>query len=350
MNEMKKQEHPSNEERTPFFSIIMPVYNAAPFLRECIECILAQDFHDWEVIMVDDKSSDDSAEIAEEYCRENPKIRLFMSSSNSGGAYSPRMRAASLASGKYLVTVDADDLISADYLSRLHETISSCVADLAITEMWILTEDKCEKKLPLESIDKYRTWIGKDLISHTLVRWGISMNGFAIRREIYLEADRYISSEERKSIFADELLSRWILYLSGNVAICTARYYYRQNAGSVTHINVRRTIESRMLTADSLILMTETTFGKESYTYLRAVENKLYSIVDMLRLINASKLDAKDTSLCERSIRNAMKESDLYDLKGKTSPRYLALMRLPIRLARIALKFLDPFIRMKDGI
>lgn len=334
-----------NMKSAPFFSFIMPVYNAAQFLRESLKCMLAQDFQDWEAVLVDDCSTDGSMAIAEEFSRAYPKIRLLTSGRNSGSAYTPRMLAAASASGRYLVTLDADDQISADYLSLLHESIVAHDADITLTEMWRLTGEISEKILPLDSIDAGNGWKGRDLVGHTLVRWEISMNGFAIKRSLYLEADQFITPEDKKSIFADELLSRWILSICGKATICKARYHYRQNAGSVTHVNLPRVIASRMHTADGLISMTETTFGPESPTYIKAIENKLYSAIDMMRLINSTDLDRTAREACMSSVSNAMKGFDLSSLKGKTSPRYLALMRLPLPLASLTLRILDPILR-----
>ena len=171
------------------------------------------------------------------------------------------------------------------------------------------------------------------------------MNGFGVAREIYLEAYRHVDKDDQRSIFADELLSRWILFLSKRVCLCTTRYYYRYNSESVTNINFSRFIDSKILTCDSLISMTSVTFGKDSRTYFRALENKLYAIVDLLRLINNSKLDTQQRECFMEQISSSMIDFDLAKLKGKTSPRYLALMHLPLPWARIALKVIDPFIR-----
>lgn len=330
---------------TPFFSIIMPVYNAAPYLRECLESILAQDFSDWEAILVDDHSSDSSADIAEEFSHYDTRIRLFKSEKNSGGAHTPRLKAASLARAERIVTVDADDKLSPDLLSKLYDHINTDNADLVIPEMWKMKGEECYKLLPLDSIDIAKIWNGRDLVAHTLIKWEIPMCGFATKREIYLAADSHISADERKSIFADELHSRWLLSMCHSVAMCNARYFYRYNTESVTNVNLPRIIQSRLLTADSLIAMTSSTFGKESPTYIRSLENKLYKAVDLLRLISSSDLTPGQTRTCVRLVSSAMKDFNLVKLKGMTSPRYLALMRLPLPFARIVLKIIDFIIK-----
>lgn len=329
----------------PFFSIIIPVYNAAPYLRECLESLLAQEFGDWEAILVDDASSDSSAEIVEEFSRYDNRIWLFRSERNSGGAYTPRFKAASLARAHHIVTIDADDKVSADLLSKLHARIADDNADLVIPEMWRMNGQECRRLLPTDAIDVAKIWSGRDLVSHTLVQWDIPMCGFAVRREIYLAAYSHISGEEQKSIFADELHSRWLLSMCRRVAMCDARYLYRYNIDSVTNVNLPRIIQSRLMTADSLIGMASSSFGQGTPTYMRALENKLYKAVDLLRLINSSSLKPCQKLACMKLVGSAMNGFDLSPLKGHTSPRYLTLMKLPMPMAGISLKIIDSIIK-----
>ncbi|MDE7351176.1 MAG: glycosyltransferase [Muribaculaceae bacterium] len=334
----------------PFFSIIIPVYNAESYLRECLESLISQDFQDWEAVLVDDCSSDTSVSIAEEYSTSDSRIRLFRSHSNSGSAYAPRLQAARLARADYVVTVDADDKVSSDLLSQLHKGIITYGADLVIPELWRMEKESTHKIMPTKKIDVDKIWVGKELIWYTLVDWDIPMCGFAARRDLYLDADVNVSNENRKSIFSDELHSRWLLFICGKVTFCNARYFYRNNEASVTNVNLPRIIASRMHTCDGLIAMTSTAFGEDSPTYFRALENKLYSAAGNLRLINRSSLNRRLKREAEQTVALYMKGFDMRPLKGKTSPRYLALMSLPVALARISLKIIDSLIRKNDGI
>lgn len=336
--------------RKPYFSIIMPVYNAGEYLRESLHDIQNQDFQDWEAVIVDDGSTDNSVDIAESFGKADRRIKVFRSDKNSGGAHAPRMRAASLARANYLVTIDADDRVSGNLLKTLYEYINSTDADLVIPEMWRLEGNASFKILPLEHIDSHKTWNGRDLVAHTLRQWAIPMAGFAIRRGIYIDADSKLRVGDRQSIFADELHSRWILFLCSKVRLCDARYFYRNNGDSVTNINILRAVKSRMLTAEALISMTAEAFGNNSETHLRAIENKFTTAIGMLRLINRSGLDNATKRYATENISTAMDRFDFSILKGRISPRYLALMRLPIPIARKALKFIDSIIKFKNGI
>lgn len=92
-------------------SIIVPVYNGASFIRETMEMVQAQTYTDWELILVDDASEDDSIAVIESFLAENPdsRIRLIKKEKNEGAALS-RNQGIKEAKGRYLAFLDADDI------------------------------------------------------------------------------------------------------------------------------------------------------------------------------------------------------------------------------------------------
>jgi len=91
-------------------SILTTVYNREKYLAECIESVLASTFQDWEMIIVDDCSTDNSVQIAREYEKKDARIKVYVNQQNLGD-YPNRNKAASYAKGKYIKYLDADDLI-----------------------------------------------------------------------------------------------------------------------------------------------------------------------------------------------------------------------------------------------
>ena len=96
--------------KTPKVSILTTVFNREAYLGACIESVQLSGFRDYEHIIVDDRSSDNSVEIANSYASGDPRIKVFVNETNLGD-YPNRNQAASHAIGKYLKYVDADDLI-----------------------------------------------------------------------------------------------------------------------------------------------------------------------------------------------------------------------------------------------
>ncbi|PID92048.1 MAG: hypothetical protein CSA96_05220 [Bacteroidetes bacterium] len=94
----------------PLVSIIVTLYNRKAFIKQAIESILDSDFQDWELIIVDDCSSDGSANIAQSFEGRDPRIRVFINEQNLG-QFENRNYAASLACGTYIKFIDSDDLI-----------------------------------------------------------------------------------------------------------------------------------------------------------------------------------------------------------------------------------------------
>ncbi len=106
----------------PAISIIIPMYNTEKYIGECLDSILAQTFKDFEVIVVDDCSTDNSCDIVEKYLKTG-KIKLVCSQFNSGGAAVPRNTGIRLSRGEYVMFVDSDDIIMPAALEELFDIV-----------------------------------------------------------------------------------------------------------------------------------------------------------------------------------------------------------------------------------
>lgn len=95
-----------------FFSIVIPVYNAEKYLKQCIDSILAQRFTDFEVILVDDGSKDNSGALCDELCLQDSRVKAIHK--QNGGAADSRNVGTASASGEYIVYIDSDDYIDRD--------------------------------------------------------------------------------------------------------------------------------------------------------------------------------------------------------------------------------------------
>lgn len=94
----------------PTVSIIMPLYNAEMFVEQSVRSVISQTFQDWELIVVDDCSSDSSAAIVERLSNEDQRIKLLHTQSPSGSPTLPRNIAIENATGRYIAFLDSDDL------------------------------------------------------------------------------------------------------------------------------------------------------------------------------------------------------------------------------------------------
>ena len=97
------------DSKQPLVSIVVPVYNAARFMDDTIQTVLNQTYQNWELLLVDDCSSDESVKIIKKYQKKDKRIKLFKLSENSGAAIA-RNTGIDKAKGRYLAFLDADDL------------------------------------------------------------------------------------------------------------------------------------------------------------------------------------------------------------------------------------------------
>lgn len=118
-------------EQMPKVSIIVPVYNVAPYLRQCMDSLVNQTYPNIEMICVDDGSTDTSGEILEQYAQADARVRVLHT--KNSGVSSARNAALSLASGEYLLFVDGDDWVDTDACQKAVSNILEGPVDLV---MW----------------------------------------------------------------------------------------------------------------------------------------------------------------------------------------------------------------------
>lgn len=334
--------------KKPLFSILMPAYNVAKYIREAVESIQKQSFEDWELIIVDDCSKDNTADIIKELASLDKRIRVAYRNENSGKVHVPRCEAAGLAVGEYVVPIDADDKVASGFLSTLARCVKNGSPDLVIPEMWRFANDgEPYKLLPDIDVATERVWDGKDLVKLTLVNWRIPMCGFACRRDLYLAGDPDLTNEEESTLYADELFSRILLLRSKRVTFCEARYLYRLNPTSITNVNAFRfgCFDSDRWLAEMMGRL----MGQGSEEHLLAEEQLFWRAVEALRTCNKGGLPKDEVRSIVKLASSVMKDLNLYRFKGRVSVRYLMLMSLPVPVARRALGVID-YLMLKTGV
>lgn len=177
------------EVNKPFFSVIMPVYNAVPFLQRAIESILEQTYTNFELILVDDQSTDNSYDICESYLKKDNRIKLYQMQQNAGAA-AARNYGLSNIKGKYVTFCDSDDYVDKDLLATAYIHLRECDIDClkyGCIEEYIQKDTKnhffkVQSLLTHEYRD--RNEIAKQILKMELVTlFGYLWNGF-YRREI----------------------------------------------------------------------------------------------------------------------------------------------------------------------
>lgn len=118
----------------PQISIIVPVYKVEQYLHKCLDSILAQTFTDWECILIDDGSPDNSGAICDEYAQQDSRFRVIhQENKGSAGARNVGLQ---MAHGIYLICVDSDDWVEPDYLECLYNEAERAGADVVFCDLF----------------------------------------------------------------------------------------------------------------------------------------------------------------------------------------------------------------------
>lgn len=208
-------------------SVIVPVYNVETYLEECLDSIQNQTYTDFEVLLVNDGSTDGSKAICEHYCQTDKRFRL-MNQTNQGLS-AARNKGVEISTGEYIVFVDSDDVIKINYLEKLMQymtedvDIVECI--FTVKKMEFLDENIETTTIIFEGDSNEAV---KFFPNHTL---NVNAVTKLYRREI-VEAVPYIDGV----IFEDVYCGIGMLkYIRKIIKIDYKGYYYRQRQASIMH-------------------------------------------------------------------------------------------------------------------
>jgi glycosyltransferase involved in cell wall biosynthesis len=125
---------------SPEITVLMPVYNASRDLKAAIDSILTQSFKDFELLIIDDGSQDDSVAVIEGYLAEDTRINLIKNNKNSGIVYSLNI-GLELAKGKFIARMDADDISLPDRLRQQINLLNTSNADICGCHWLVMNEN-----------------------------------------------------------------------------------------------------------------------------------------------------------------------------------------------------------------
>lgn len=121
-------------------SVIIPMYNAEKYIGECLDSLLAQTFQNFEVIIVDDCSTDNSVAIVESYAPKfNGRLTLAHMEKNTGGCALPRNKGFSFSHGEYIQFVDSDDTLTKTALEEMYSLAKDYDADVVYCERYYMS-------------------------------------------------------------------------------------------------------------------------------------------------------------------------------------------------------------------
>lgn len=213
--------------KTPDISVIIPVYNTADYLAECLSSVAEQSFDNYEIILVNDGSTDKSQTIIDDYVyRYSDRIRAF--TIPNGGLGNARNYGIGKARGKYLAFVDSDDFIHKDMLKKMYEAAQQHTADCVMSDyiaFWDGGKQEYVRSVELPNAGRL------DIMKYSAKYGTVNACTKLVARELF-DVVRFPAG------FYEDLATTPIL-LSWAKNVCYLHeglYFYRQRPGSITSI------------------------------------------------------------------------------------------------------------------
>lgn len=225
------------------FSIIVPVYNVENYLRKCLDSLVNQTFHDYEIIIVDDGSKDSSGKICEEYAEKYNIVKVIHKKNEGQGAAWMR-EGLNAVQGDYIGSIDSDDWVDLDLLERISKEIDNTQPDILV---YGYKNVNCNGEQN-NTINARNGYYDKDDIVKEILPRLINTGGFSNRNCIYLSrVNKFIKKEvilsnmkyyDTRISFGEDniwtipnVLSAKSIYVFSD----WYPYYYRINPSSTTH-------------------------------------------------------------------------------------------------------------------
>lgn len=213
-----------------FISIFMPVYNGSKYLKKSIESVLKQTFKDFELVCVDDSSTDNSYEILKKITEKDSRIKVFQKP-NGGNVPKSWNFVMPHLEGESIVYMSQDDLMSEDNLEQMYKRQQETGADCVLPDMVWYYEGKQENKI-IAGVDGNRDIIltNREAVKLSL-NWKI--HGFALWKSKIIKEEYF----PEDSFDSDEYITRKLFFKSNKVAFCKGVFFYRQdNEHAITKI------------------------------------------------------------------------------------------------------------------
>lgn len=277
---------------TPFFSIITPVYNCKRFIKKCIQSVLNQSYDFWELILIDDGSTDGSGEICDSYCYDK---RIKVIHQNNAGALVSRINGINIAKGIYELGLDADDYLDKDCLLTIKNAIDISGCDLIFFAARYIGSQKGILKCTLDVGTKYSK---KEILKEVIKNTNHALWNKAIRMDKVKQA-RYNGLNKRLSINLDYAQIIPILCnIDAAYVIENVLYNYRVYENSISHAcKVQHIFDTAIVTKYVIYKLKEfSLLDIEIYNmiYQAYLEMIGFRILKLFCEKNISKKDCKD--------------------------------------------------------
>lgn len=257
-----------------FFTIVVPVYNVEKYLDRCIESILNQKFDDFEVILVDDGSTDKSSKICDNYRKKDDKI-IVIHKKNEGLGFA-RNTGIDKARGNYILFVDSDDYIDLDLLENLYNEIERNNSDAVFYGHKRVNNKKSVistfEQLPDKQIYLDKNEIKNKLLAEFILNKKIFISAWSLCIKLSLLKKNNILFPSEREFISEDIYFLVVLFNYLNIVSFAKKtyYYYCQNENSLT-----------------------TTYKKDRYEKIKKFYKKTDELLELYNYSNITKMSFK---------------------------------------------------------
>ena len=307
----------------PLISIIIPIYNAEKFLARCIDSILSQRVEDFELLLINDGSKDNSLSICNDYAQRDSRIKVF--DKPNGGVSSARNLGLDNASGEYVMFVDADDMLTSDAL----EMFSPYIPDYDFVRMNVVAHNAngTTQELKLVATEDKREAMELSITLEIIV----APYSALFRRRLFEEHN--IRFDHTLQMGEDWVVSTQLLYHAKSFIFLpekVAYIYDRTNEASCTNnLSLAKCVQHY-----TALRRIEEEVASERKHYIRAIRHTKAVIARMM-LINLDKRSVIEWFSAQPNIKELLSVKDIlssnYSLGKK---RRLLRLLLKIYMAR----------------
>ncbi len=264
-------------------SIIIPLHNLGSkgdyCLKRCLDSILAQTYADFEVLLMENGSTDDTVEVAKEYCKKDNRFKLHIL--DTIGIANARNEGLKLADGKYVSFIDGDDAISDNFLNTMMELFQKDTDISYVAAPWSFYYEDSKKYKPVISYNN-------DKILYTTKQFDYNSAATIwakiIKRDILINNNIFLDN----SLFGydDFLFSSELYFASKKYALCAdACYYYTQNrSNQTTKTRLQNMTEGNLILINRLkVLYNKYNVYEENKSLLKNMYISIYIGADFAR-------------------------------------------------------------------
>ena len=216
------------------FSIICPFFNTEKFLGQAIESVIFQDYDNWELILINDGSTDESLKIASKFANNDKRIKLI--TIENSGTYFARNEGIKNATGDYITFLDSDDFVESNMLKILAHELCNSLSDIIIFNIAVFSENNISIKEIVPIKERFEIFGQPEIVKKMFIdsNYGYGLCGGVFNKKLFNDC---IDLAPKNIRYAEDMHFAYKLFKASEsvIALSGFLYHYRMTQSSVTH-------------------------------------------------------------------------------------------------------------------